>query len=77
MRPRRGDNDNPGPLNAVVFTTHGNYGSTVFDPMHPDGLETLEIHVCDDCLTRHATHRVLHVRRSPQPPIYEREPWQP
>ena len=32
---------------GVSFHTHGNYGSTVFDPMNGT---YLEIYICDDCL---------------------------
>lgn len=35
------------PHGAVVFTTHGNYGSKVFDSMH----EFLYGVICDDCIT--------------------------
>lgn len=40
------------PDNGVYFSTHGNFGSTVYDPMfdlYGDN-ETLEIAICDDCL---------------------------
>lgn len=36
------------PEGGTGFTTQGNYGSTVFDPMNGN---TLSISVCDDCLT--------------------------
>lgn len=36
------------PESGTGFTTHGHYGSTVFDPMNGN---TLNISVCDDCLT--------------------------
>ncbi len=35
------------PYGGTAFSTHGHYGSTVFDPM--DGT-ALEIVVCDECL---------------------------
>lgn len=35
------------PHDAVVCTTHGNYGSTVFDAM--DG-SWLQFNICDECL---------------------------
>lgn len=39
---------------ATIWRTHGNYGSTKFDPMGPPGSadEFLEAYVCDDCLTQ-------------------------
>jgi len=36
------------PNNGVVFNTYGHYGSTCFDPMNGD---TIEIVICDSCLT--------------------------
>lgn len=44
------------PYGATVFDTHGQYGSTVFDPI--DAPECLEINVCDMCL-RERKDRVL------------------
>lgn len=37
------------PSDGVAFQSHGNYGSTVFDPM--DGTY-LEINICDPCLSQ-------------------------
>jgi hypothetical protein len=46
------------PLGGLAFATKGHYGSTVFDAM--DG-STLEITICDACLTKAmAAGRVLH-----------------
>lgn len=36
------------PYGATLFTSHGHYGSTFFDPM--DG-STIEIAICDSCLS--------------------------
>ncbi len=33
---------------ATIWRSHGNYGSTVYDPMFSD--EYLEVFVCDECL---------------------------
>lgn len=35
-------------MKGVSFISHGHYGSSVFDPM--DG-SSLEISLCDDCVT--------------------------
>lgn len=35
------------PYAATAFTTHGHYGSTIFDPMTG---QFLEVNVCDPCL---------------------------
>lgn len=37
------------PGEGLAFTTHGHYGSTVFDPM--DG-SSLEINICDPCVEK-------------------------
>ena len=36
--------------NATVWTSHGNYGSGVYDPLDPGVL--LEALICDACLVR-------------------------
>lgn len=52
------------PDEAVVFRAHGQYGSTVFDPM--DGTY-LEINICDNCVTRLAVN-IRHCRpHHPEP----------
>lgn len=38
--------------NSIYFTSHGNYGSTVFDDY--TGKSRLEIYICDDCLKKKA-----------------------
>ena len=40
------------PNDATVWTSHGNYGSTLYDPM--DGKDTLETFICDECLKKKA-----------------------
>ena len=60
-----GETDNL-PADATVFTSHGNYGSTVFDPMDSS---TLIVNVCDSCLLKaQAEGRVLFSPRPPLPP---------
>jgi hypothetical protein len=54
------------PLDATIFISHGNYGSTVFDPM--DG-SALIVNICDGCLsTAQVQGRVLFSPRPPLPP---------
>lgn len=61
------------PYRATMFTSHGNYGSTVFEPS--DGT-FLEINVCDDCLTAAAGQgRVTHATPVRFPPESTRAPW--
>lgn len=48
------------PYEGTAFTTHGHYGSTIFDPM--DGTY-LELNVCDECLRGlQGTGKILHRR---------------
>lgn len=42
------------PSDGVHCHTHGNYGSTLFDPSY--GNETLHFMVCDDCLLKKSQH---------------------
>lgn len=64
------------PDDGLTFTSHGHYGSTVFDPADPN--RWLEINVCDDCITERKD-RILIGVRLPQgftkPIMYE--PWNP
>lgn len=46
------------PINASVWVSYGNYGSTVWDPMGSG--EKLECYICDPCLRVHA-ERVWYV----------------
>ena len=49
------------PLRATIFTSHGNYGSTTFDPGGRVDAEHIRINVCDNCLrTAAAQGRVMH-----------------
>ena len=41
--------DDVGPRDATIWTSHGNFGSRVYDP---DGSEFLEALICDQCLLR-------------------------
>ena len=66
------------PSGGTTFSSHGHYGSTVWDPMSMDGLETLEINICDECLLAAGrAQRVLHVDRIRHPDTYKTEPWDP
>lgn len=62
------------PYGGTTFTSHGHYGSTVFDPLAESVF--LEINVCDECLVESASERVLRGRPTrPERPSYE--PWEP
>lgn len=51
---------------GTVFYAHGNYGSTVFDPMN--GAYSLGIRVCDECLRERAA-RVVSCRSEKADPV--------
>ncbi|ACL42321.1 hypothetical protein Achl_4370 (plasmid) [Pseudarthrobacter chlorophenolicus A6] len=62
LRPlERVDGDPDVPYDANIFTTHGHYGSTTFDPVF--GGERLELHICTPCMMtmreNAAIHRIL------------------
>lgn len=59
---------------GTVFTAHGNYGSTVFDPM--DLRYRLQILICDECMKSKAESVVL-VRKDQPQPTYTRTTWNP
>jgi hypothetical protein len=62
------------PYKATMFDSHGQYGSTVFDPISGD--LTLMINVCDACL-RARCDRVIEARRIPRGPAFEYNAWKP
>jgi hypothetical protein len=62
------------PHGGTTFWTSGHYGSTVFDPQNSTW--TLEINLCDPCLTAHAG-RVLSVTTVRRTPLRKTEPWTP
>lgn len=37
---------------AVDFQATGNFGTTIFDPLHNSSKEVLQIAVCDECLIK-------------------------
>lgn len=51
---RNDDEPSYQPDNGVMCTTHGNYGSTVFDSVYHK--ESLLFFVCDGCLVKKATN---------------------
>lgn len=62
------------PHAGTSFTTHGHYGSTVFDPM--DDSESLTITVCDPCLRRRAGEGyVINTVVTPQRPKRKVRRW--
>ena len=44
--------DSPVPDDGVIFTSRGNYGSTVWDPVQDD--QVLRCFVCDKCMVEKA-----------------------
>lgn len=54
------------PHGAVIFTSHGNYGSRVFDQVH--GEQALLV-ICDDCIETAGNY--IQIRRKRQTIDYE------
>ena len=53
------------PDSGVAFTSPGNYGSTVFDPVLTG--EFIEISVCDECLVRAGEQGRIYTARTRRP----------
>jgi hypothetical protein len=53
------------PSDGVACTTHGNYGSTVWDPVLTG--EFLEFNLCDECLVKAGEQGRIYVARNAQP----------
>lgn len=53
------------PNNGVACTTHGNYGSTVYDPVLTG--EFLEFNICDVCLVRVGQQGRIYTARTRRP----------
>lgn len=66
--------DSNQPYKATTFVSHGQYGSTVFDPC--TGSLFIEINICDDCLIA-KSERVLLGRSVRPAPQVTYEPWDP
>ena len=46
-----GEKRDPLPNGGTVWSSRGNYGSTIFDPdVHPDQPAHLTLYICDGCL---------------------------
>lgn len=64
------------PADATIFHSHGNYGSTVFDPMSER--ERLDINICDECLIAAARDGIVnHTLTEGTPPRLTTTPWMP
>lgn len=65
--------DTEQPYAATSFYSHGQYGSTVFDPMNSH--ESLQIHICDECLVKN--HGEVKLLTKSTHVTYVSEPWTP
>ena len=63
------------PNGGLAFLTMGHYGSTLFDPMRER--ETLEICVCDECLSKVAPRGKIIYRERVGAPKYKYKTWKP
>jgi len=67
--------DNNQPYAGTTFISHGQYGSTVWDPPNPMSRYWLEINICDDCLVE---NRIQVLRGIFIPTGHnEYQPWDP
>jgi len=75
-----GGGDDTPPADGLLFTSYGNYGSTVYDPQG-NGQEYLVVVLCDSCAVSQAAERnVMRICKPlPQapPPSRYRGPWVP
>jgi len=62
------------PYSGTTFTSHGHYGSTIFDPM--SGI-FLELNICDDCLYEVAQKKAILVAEPAPRPTPEYKVWEP
>lgn len=62
------------PSGATVFFSHGNFGSTLWDPV--DDYQHLEVFVCDECLAGR-TERAWHVTAGARRPNNTYRTWDP
>ena len=53
------------PSDGVACTTHGNYGSTVYDPVLTG--EFIEFNLCDECLVRAGEQGRIYTARTRRP----------
>lgn len=64
--------DNNFTYGATIWKSNGNYGSTVFDPLH--GNEHLEAFVCDECLLRKKSQMTLVITSTKTTVVSKRTP---
>jgi len=67
------------PSGGTVFTSRGNYGSTLFDPSPFANTEHLKVVVCDTCLKLKAEQGVIQhfAVVKYEEPIYKVATWKP
>lgn len=76
LEPVMRDNDCNQPYGGTSFTSHGHYGSTVFDPMNVGGHLTLEINICDEDMVALAEQKYIYfVERHDNPATFEYKHW--
>jgi hypothetical protein len=68
-------NESNMPYQGTVFSSHGNYGSTVWDPMWKK--TTIEVNICDDCLKKAAREDKVYVCTVKEDTTYTTALWDP
>jgi hypothetical protein len=72
------DGDTHQPSDALMFVAHGNYGSTVYDPMSMHSREYLMVNICDSCVSVAAIDGVVvRAEKIPQPHAVTYTLWTP
>lgn len=61
------------PSGATIFVSHGNYGSTVFDPIW--GSPFLQVNICDGCLLSRVGDRIQLVTKTEPRPEFVSRAW--
>ena len=63
------------PINGLVFTCMGNYGSGVFDPITIT--RNLVVNICDECLVKAGVDRIVAIAKPPRVVHEPLEVWDP
>lgn len=58
------------PFGGTVFVAHGQYGSTVFDPMNNN---YLEVNICDGCLVKATKNEAVIINTPVQATFWDGE----
>ncbi len=64
------------PMDGLIFISHGNYGSTIYDPgAFEDADEFLRVVLCDACVARAAKENLVQKGQPQRRPETIYTPW--